>query len=374
VADPRFGEELERAWDAVLRGDSASGHVDPALVETMHRLQALNHVPPPDPAFVSQVREELMRTTTLPIALTARSSFLPNGRVLSRPRSVALPIPSTPSHRGRWSLPQVATAALLLLVLAGSFFLFGPSRPGRHEEAPIVAPALVGTPASTPDAGGAIEPLAVGVADEVPAEPALLGMYRATYRPGGRAGLELAKGPNLLFVESGTMTYQADRPLVVTREVMGTAAGTQEEIPADTVFELHSGDSVVVPLGAKISRRNDGTEPAVELGAMLEGTFLGSVGAASSSGMTDTPIVTFHISDPHRLPTAPVTITLSQRTLSPGARFSPPAAAWWMVGVTEAAYPNIEQQPDGAALNTSADPVELYLTTVESSPGGTPVP
>jgi hypothetical protein len=199
-------------------------------------------------------------------------------------------------------------------------------------------------------------------------------MYRSTYRPGGRVGLELNEGPNLLFVESGTLTYKADHSVVVTRASGGKTPAVREEIPAETVFELHGGDAVVIPMGAKVSRNNEGREPATELGAMLEGTFLGSVGGASSSGLTDTPIITFHISDAHVLPPAPVTIALSHLTLEPGAHFTPPTASWWMVGTPEDAYANLERQPDGAAVNTGSEPVDLYLTIVEPIAGGTPAP
>jgi hypothetical protein len=241
---------------------------------------------------------------------------------------------------------------------------------------PIAVAAQEATPSAAkgPVAGMTVTPLAVGTADEVPAEPALLAMYRSTYRPGGRVGLELAEGPNLLVVESGTLTYHADHPVVMTRAAVEGAPGTQQEIPAETEFALHGGDAVVIPLGAKVTRQNDGAEPAVELGAMLEGTFLGSVGGASSSGVTDTAIVTFHISDAHHLPAAPVTISISRVTVDPGVRFAPPAAAWWMLGVAEEAYPDIEQQSDGGAVNTGSDAIELYLTTVEPSRGGTPLP
>src|SRR4030095_16201509 len=104
---------------------------------------------------------------------------------------------------------------------------------------------------------------------------------------------------------------------------------------------LGAGDSVLIPLGAKVSRWNDGTESAVEVMTMIEGTFLGSAGRRGSTGVTALPIVTFHISDAHTLPPAPASIALSRITLAPGAHFSPPDAPWWMVGTPQETYPNI---------------------------------
>jgi hypothetical protein len=195
--------------------------------------------------------------------------------------------------------------------------------------------------------------------------------FHSTFRPGGRYGTEPSEGPDLAAVTSGTLTYHADQPLAVTRAGASGAPGEQEMIPPGTDAVLKAGDSVLIPLGANVSRWNDGTVSAVEVMTMIEGTFLGTSGRSGSTGVADLPIVTFHISDAHTLPPTPVTITLSHVILAPEAEFTPPSAAWWMVGTPEEAYPNIEQQPDGGAINTGSDAIDLYLTTIESTSGGT---
>jgi hypothetical protein len=369
VTDPRFGEHLEQLWEAVRRGDPDAGSRDPDLAETMRRVQALDHVPPPDAVFVSQVREELLSDVAGPFTLGPQVSRTPNGRVLMAPWSSPLvaPRPSL-GQRQRWVVTQVATALLVLLTVLAAYVAFGPGRP--H---PAVIPLVEGTPAATPAPGVTTVPLGSGTADALPEDPVWLMTFHATFRPGGRFGVEPAEGPDLAVVTSGTLTYHADQPLTVTRADTGGAQRVPEVIPADTDAVLSAGDSVLIPLGAKVSRWNDGTEPAVEVMTMLEGTFLGSRGRSNSSNVVDLPIVTFHISDAHTLPPAPVTISLSQVTLAPGARFTPPAASWWMVGTPEEAYRNLERQSDGSAVNTSSDPIDLYLTTVEPRSGGTPM-
>jgi len=263
----------------------------------------------------------------------------------------------------------VTTALLVLLTFLAVYVAFGPGRP--HPE---VFPDVEGTPAATPAPGVTTVPLGSGRADALPDDPVWLMTFHSTFRPGGRYGLERSEGPDLAVVTSGTLTYHADQPLTVTRAAIDGAPGGQEVILPGSDAVLKAGDSVLIPMGANVSRWNDGTEPAVEVMTMLEGTFLGTAGRASPSNVVDLPIVTFHISDAHMLPPAPVTITLSHLVLAPEAQFTPPSASWWMVGTPEEAYPDIEQQPDGGAVNTGSDPIELYLTTVESSPGGTPVP
>jgi hypothetical protein len=370
VTDPRFGEHLEQLWEAVRRGDPNADIRDPDLVATIRRVQALDHVPPPDPGFVSQVREELLSDVAGPFTLGPQVSRTPNGRVLMAPWAAPL-VPPRPSlgQRQRWAVTQVATALLVLLTVLAVYVAFGPGRP--H---PAVFPAVEGTPAATPAPSVTTVPLGSGTAEALPDDPAWLMTFHSTFRPGGRYGLEPSEGPDLAAISSGTLTYHADQPLTVTRAAAGGAPGAREVIPAGTDAVLGAGDSVLIPMGANVSRQNDGTEPAVEVMTMLEGTFLGSRGRSGSSNVVDLPIVTFHISDADTLPPAPVTITLSHVVLAPEAQFTPPAASWWMVGTPEEAYPNIEQQPDGGAINTGTDPIDLYLTTVEPSRGGTPVP
>jgi hypothetical protein len=366
VAEPRFGERLEQLWDAVRRGDPAAASADPSLAETLRLLHAHDRVPPPDPAFVAAVRPELMSAATVPV-VAGDAARVPNGRIAPGPWQLWPHIPAgAPARRG-WVLAQAATALLIALTLLAAYFAFGPGRPQ-----PADVPAIEPTAAATPESGMTVMPLGSGVADALPEDLALLWMYHTSYRPGGRVGLEVAEGPSLIAVESGALTYHADRPLVVTRAAAGGAAGRREEIPANTPFALRGGDSAVVPLGARISRENEGAESAVELGTVLKGTLLGYRGRGGPTGVVDLPIVTFHISDAHVLPLAPVRITLDRIILAPGVRFTPPSAAWWMVGTPEPAYPNLERQADGAAVNSGPDPIDLYLTTVEPLSEGLP--
>jgi DNA-binding beta-propeller fold protein YncE len=128
-----------------------------ALVES--RLRALYHPPEPDPAFVAQLEEDLMLTRPIAVLTLGASAgpATPNGRVVPSPtRLVSTASPGLHAGRHRWALAQFSTAALLILLAVGSFFLFGPGRLDRKGESPAIVPAISSTPATpkpSPSAG-----------------------------------------------------------------------------------------------------------------------------------------------------------------------------------------------------------------------------
>ena len=127
--------------------------------------------------------------------------------------------------------------------------------------------------------GVTFEPLAFGVAEELPAAPAGLGLFRVTFDPG--AGIPIdADDPSvgLLYVESGALTVRVEAPLAVLR---GAAVATAmaggfeeepslEEVAAGTEVTLEAGDSTLIPANVAGEIRNDGDAPAVALAALVE--------------------------------------------------------------------------------------------------------
>jgi hypothetical protein len=361
---------LDQYWDSVVRRtpESRAAGVEPDDVTMIELLQALGAA---TPLFADPERawHDLLQRPQVLEAMPSISQQ-PNHRLPGEPLAdpVWLQVQPAQLRRGG-ALRLVATVLLLIATGLVAYFALGPGRP--H---PAVGPTVAPTVVSTPRAGVTVTPLGSGTVDALPDEPSWLMTFHSTFRPGGRYSMELSEGPDLLAVRSGAMTYHADRPITVIRAATGTGAPSKEVIPADTDAVLQAGDAAVIPMGANVSRRNDGTEPAVEIMSMVEGTFLGSRGRGAPSGVTDLPIVTFHISDAHVLPAAPATITLSQVTLAPGATLTSPVAAWWMIGTSEADYAHMEQQQDGTMVNIGSVPIDLYLTTLESLSGGTAVP
>jgi len=70
---------------------------------------------------------------------------------------------------------------------------------------------------------------------------------------------------DLVFIGSGTLTFQIDAPMSVARAGQaGTPAPTEpEDIPAGTEFTMSDGDSALFPPNVSGELRNDSDEDAV---------------------------------------------------------------------------------------------------------------
>jgi hypothetical protein len=98
-----------------------------------------------------------------------------------------------------------------------------------------------------------------------PPEPAEIALLRLRFEPGGRL-LVPADDPGMAihYVEAGTLTVRFSAPVVVTR-----GAKDQEQVAADTEFTLAMGDSFTAPSPSGGEFRNDGTEEATLLIAVI---------------------------------------------------------------------------------------------------------
>lgn len=141
-------------WDVLVSGQpppSRAADLDPALVDTVHRVRALDPARPPTPAFVAELERALMETVGQPIPSS------PTERVrLGRSRS-AQTRPGADARSSRPLLgglrrprpfPHLATAALLLLTLGGILVAFGG---GFGSDA---MPIMVGSPTVAASASG----------------------------------------------------------------------------------------------------------------------------------------------------------------------------------------------------------------------------
>ena len=137
------------------------------------------------------------------------------------------------------------------------------------------------TPTSEEELEGvSFEPLGFGTTEELPAAPAELLLARVTLDPG--AGFPIEEDDpsvGLLYVESGSLTIRVEAPVTVIRAATIAAFATPgaaegevtppEEVAAWTEYTLNERDSVVIPANVAGEVRNDGTEPAVAMGALI---------------------------------------------------------------------------------------------------------
>jgi hypothetical protein len=125
-----------------------------------------------------------------------------------------------------------------------------------QEATPVTEPVFEGVE---------LELVTFGPIPAYPPEPAEITLLRLRFEPGGRL-LVPADDPGMAihYVEVGTMSFRFSAPVVVTR-----GAQDQEQIPADTEFTLEAGDAFTAPPPSGGEFRNDGTEEATVLIAVI---------------------------------------------------------------------------------------------------------
>jgi hypothetical protein len=240
MEDARFQAELRRVWDEIARGEPAtSGNLDPELVDTIQRLHTLGDVPPPDSIYARRLRENLMHTTAIPLPLAdplARPGL--NGQLPPAARTAIRP--PLPQVQGRWAVAQLATAALLLLMLVGSLLAFGPGRLGQRDT-PAFIPAIGGTQA-TPETV-TTETLLDASTGSLPPGQGIVVFKRLTLQPSPKSLVVLPlTGPVFVMVETGELT--------------ATAAGTEHRLTAGGTFSPTESEQ-------EVALRATGTETAV---------------------------------------------------------------------------------------------------------------
>ena len=151
-------DQLSQYWDARRSEHPPTAlealDLDPALIVTVKRLHDLDDARLPDPRFLHHLEQTLLDAIGLTPGLAPEvpaatvptpAASGPTTRIGRLPALLPLPV------QGGWSISHAATAALITIVLVGSFVVFGPGRLHRQGVAPIVIPAI-GTP-STPQPG-----------------------------------------------------------------------------------------------------------------------------------------------------------------------------------------------------------------------------
>ncbi|MGH2615432.1 MAG: hypothetical protein ACRDJC_09355 [Thermomicrobiales bacterium] len=317
--DRGTADRLNDHLDAVVSGDVARSHdLDPSIAATVERFFTADDAPGPPPGLADRIWAEVMdHTATVELVLTIPASRPDrNGRAPLRFRRTA------PPNHGPSALAYLATAALVLLTLVGSFVALRGSLPliGPEERA-VIIPAIDD---ATELPAGVIEDVVLlrATLEEMPPAGGTprIGLYRTQLAPGaverGGSQADTGVGNELFTIESGQVTVEADAPVVVTRAATNPAAEPILTQPG-TAIVLDVGDQLLAPNGVSFRLRNDDLNPATVLGFSI-GTVGDNVQAVSRP-----PGVTYSDGFPYKLPgtypTVPAEATVHRLTLAPGA-------------------------------------------------------
>jgi hypothetical protein len=224
LSDAGQDEAIDRFWDQIAQGRARdAGDLDPTTAATLRRLHASDDRPGPDRAFTNRLREELMHAHMHAHASEPFAEL----RLPLAPGDGIRPLPGRIDRRS--FAAHLATAALLLLTLVGSFFAFGIGRPGRLNDVPVFLPALGGTPVAE---AVVTETLFDADVDGLPTRWGSAALLRWTFEPNSPPlVIPPADGPQFLVVESGA--------------VVATEAGVEHALAAGDVYTAADPDQVV---------------------------------------------------------------------------------------------------------------------------------
>jgi hypothetical protein len=302
-------EQTSRVWDAVARGAPPDIDIlDPTLLETIRRLQALGQQPRPDPEFADRLEATLMRSASTPALAHLQSPHPlttdPNGRGALPAPPPAASWQAASRFPRRW--PALASAALVLLTLIGTLATINGPLSFEHDET-LSIPALEGTRF----AGILLQ----ATFEEIPPAAVFLDVERTVLAPGATWALgehlQNGEGPQMYRVESGALTIEPDSPIAVTR--------SGEQIPttvqAETDVILTAGDAGYTPSGITSRWRNDGATPASVLQASITTSEFGT----SPHGVEREPL----IEQVAKTPPGPAVMTVRRLRLEVGENFIP---------------------------------------------------
>ena len=341
------------------------------LADTVRRLSAIDDAPTADPRFADRLLEEIMPTapTMHPPAFPLLPP-LPAAR--DRP-DLAPARPRVTIPRTRWTLAQLATAALLVLTLGAVYVTFI-APPQRSVMPVVVVPATPTTEAQSPSAV-TVEPLVAATfqPEEVPTGRTLnLLVGHATIAPGAKVAFTAAMvkccaGPQIDHVFSGELTLRSEGPLRVVRAAGDETPGPAEEVPPGTDVVLRPGDSAIHRAEVPFTYVNAGTDPVqIASGGLFSGQ---AFSQPASSLADDFDTVSLESSQL----TGSLTLEMEAVTLVPDATLPGPPSGTSRVITAGSQFGAISRGSGGAVTNITAEPLVTYALTLvpTSAAGGT---
>ena len=373
-SERRRADALERYWDAAQRGEAWRGdEVDELAAAVIHHLG----VRPPTAELDAAQRRGRLRL----IGLAKTTEDVTNTLTLSFPRSrgdsgglrtspVARPHWPWLLDSTHWSLPHLATVALLLVTLG---FAVATMSMGRvHIDRLTGQPAsIAGRNVTTATGESTIEPLFATTltADQIPQEGQLrFVLWRLLLAPGDgfpawTQSQPCCRGPQFTHVVEGELTVEAAGPIEVVRGAGGTLEVLQLA-PGEEII-VGPGDTIVHDFAFPAAYAVRGTHPVQIVNA---GLYAGTMPSPwlRHSGYLGGSVEA--LDGP--LPAGPVSVSLLRATLPPGEETRPPPFGSLVLETGAADDANVGKRPDGSLFNLGETTERIYAVVLE--PTGKP--
>jgi hypothetical protein len=221
-------ERLSRFWDELAGGVvDEPRDLDPALPGTVRQLRALHRPPAIDPVFQHRLGERLLGAPAPPSAVAGPLPLRPvdpaapalNGRPPDRPWAGTIVRPS----RRRWLTSQLATAAVLALVLFGTLHVVRFAQPVQDVARNVLDAAH----------RPAVETFVDAAVENPSASWTPLVVERWVFQPGGATlSIPPLDGPQWIVAERGGLTVARD--------------GAEQALTAGAGLVISAGQEVVI--------------------------------------------------------------------------------------------------------------------------------
>lgn len=328
---------------------------------TALQVRALDDAPTADPRFAQQLLQTLL------------ADSVPEDPAMIVVTQIHPPLPARPGgpHPTPWVVPPTAWAGpsawvramLVLLLAAASLMLVRLDRPGEQHGAPVILPAVSGTPETNLPAPPPGTPLLYLVIPESSADRAFVSLERYTLPPAAVMTMDLRVGGNtplVAYLVAGDVQARLGDVSPAARVARAGGTGIETALVTGESATLAAGDALVVPEQGMATVTNESSRPA-EVLLLFQPTgipaVLSTAGDFATLGTQVHPV------------SAPLTLDLRQTTLAPGsaiARSENPQ----VVQITGALDPDrvmdVRTASGGALRNAGEDPLAVYVLTVTS--------
>jgi quercetin dioxygenase-like cupin family protein len=352
------------------RHDPEAVDLDPRDAETLRLLGARDRTPTVDPVFAARLladledeiaargRVQLHSLVVLPHLTAYRDEplYQQNGHRPSPPPAA----PMTRKSTLGWVGSQLATAALLVLVVLASLTAAGSFRLSRGLD-PFPVLGVQHLDPASPDPATAHGLLTQMTVPALPAAAGWIGIERWTLAPRTDPIAAYFSGPAVIFVISGQLTVTLDQPGQI---VHGLGRQQPDPFLAGSPGAVAAGETLLAPPDVNMATGNDTDAPATALFvSVIKDTPRDWETAFAASKLAKIQSL---VSDKAReFAPGPGRIELSRVTLQPGETLPPPEPGTYRLVGAESTYLGyLRRSPDGSVTNLEKTPLTVLILTI----------